>query len=51
MRAALMLVVFLFTSSTAFAQAWLPAKGEGNVSVLFSPTTAVTSMRTPCSSM
>ena len=38
MRAALMLVVFLFTSSTAFAQAWLPAKGEGNVSVLFSNT-------------
>jgi len=38
MRAALTLVVFLFTTSTAFAQAWLPAKGEGNVSVLFSNT-------------
>ena len=38
MRAALTLVVFLVTSSTAFAQAWLPAKGEGNVSVLFSNT-------------
>ena len=38
MRTALTLVVFLFASSTAFAQAWLPAKGEGTVSVLFSNT-------------
>jgi hypothetical protein len=38
MRAALTLVVFLVASSTAYAQAWLPAKGEGTVSVLFSNT-------------
>ena len=36
--AALALVVFSVTSSTAYAQAWLPAKGEGTVSVLFSNT-------------
>ena len=36
--AALALVVFSVTSSTADAQAWLPAKGEGTVSVLFSNT-------------
>jgi hypothetical protein len=38
MRAALTLVVFLAAASTASAQAWLPAKGEGSVSVLFSNT-------------
>ena len=38
MRAALTLVVFLAATSAASAQAWLPAKGEGTVSVLFSNT-------------
>jgi hypothetical protein len=38
MRVAITLVVFLAAASTASAQAWLPAKGEGSVSVLFSNT-------------
>jgi hypothetical protein len=38
MRAAIGLVVFVLVSATAHAQAWLPAKGEGTVSVLFSNT-------------
>jgi hypothetical protein len=38
MRAPLALVVFVLVSATAHAQAWLPAKGEGTVSVLFSNT-------------
>ena len=38
MRAAITLVVFLAAASSAYAQAWLPAKGEGTVSVLFSNT-------------
>jgi hypothetical protein len=38
MRAPLALVVFVLASATAHAQAWLPAKGEGTVSVLFSNT-------------
>lgn len=38
MRTPLALVVFVLVSATAHAQAWLPAKGEGTVSVLFSNT-------------
>ena len=35
-RAALVLLALTFVSTPANAQAWLPAKGEGTVSVLFS---------------
>ena len=38
MRAAITLLVFFAAVTSAYAQAWLPAKGEGTVSVLFSNT-------------
>ena len=38
MRAAFVIVLLVVSSAPAHAQAWLPAKGEGSVSVLFSNT-------------